>query len=436
MKSSACKLLDTAVRKSNRIKCFGHSMFPILLHEDVVYFKNVSFEDIHVNDIIIVKTNRTYVTHRVIYIGKNHLITKGDNNQNVDPLTRKENIIGKVYKIKRNEKFLHPDTIYLLQSTRYFDAITKCIQNLNEKKVPYVLLKGLILHLYFSKSHPRRRYLDYDILVRYEDFHTIEKILRALGYSKRDDSISPLQKSLLDKPIEVTFIQDDPNFPIAVDIHFEPVFMMTQIGRLDELYKQANIDEMRKCFFKEKEIIRIHNFSYQILSSSHLIVYLALHFFHHNFIGIHRLELLDAVIRKIPPNNKRVIWTETIQFIHDFQLESFVYGSFITLRKYFQTPLPKNFMSAFSPKRRQKAYVHTYFRSSSVFESWGRLREGKQLFINLFRLSPSPLLLKVRVFLKPIVIYMVLWSIYAVISRAILFKIKTWKKALEVLINQ
>lgn len=424
MKSSARKLIDTAVRKSKHMKCFGHSMFPILLHEDVVYFKKIAFGDICVNDVIIVKTNRTYVTHRVIYIGKNHLITKGDNNQNVDPLTRKENIVGKVYKIKRNGKFLHPDTIYLLQSTRYFDAITKCIQKLNEKKVSYVLLKGLILHLYFSKTHPRRRYLDYDILVRYEDFHTIEKILLALGYSKKDDSISPLQKSLLDKPIEVTFVRDDPNFPIAVDIHFEPVFMMTQIGRLDELYKQTNIDDMGRRFFEKRQTIRIHHSSFQILSTSHLIGYLALHFFHHNFKGIHRLELLDAVIRKIPPNNKKVIWIETIQFIRDFQLESFVYGSFITLRKYFQTPLPKKFIIAITPKRGQKTYIQNHFQSSSVFESWGRLKEGKQLFTNLFHLSPSPLLFKIRVFLKPIVMYMILWSVYAAISQKILTKIK------------
>ena len=421
MKSSVSNLLDTAIRKSDHIKCFGHSMFPVLHHEDVVYFKKINFADIQVNDIVIAKINRTYITHRVIYKGKNHLITKGDNNPSVDPITKSKNIVGRVYQIKRKRKLLHPDTIYLSQSTQYFDAITKCIHQLNHQNIPYVLLKGLILHLYYTNAHPRRRYLDYDILVDYKDHKKIDHILTQLGYVKKDDSMSSFQRRLLDKPIEVTYVKESSTFPIAVDIHFEPVFMMTQIGRLDELYDQKKIAALGELFLKNRRIVKVHNFSYHILSTAHLVAYLALHFFHHNFRGTHRLELLDAVIRKIPLKKHPEEWSEVSSLIQDFHLDGFVYGSFVTLRQYFHTPFPKSFLQNLHIPPCQIQYAQHYLKQNTVFEIKSRAQEGKQLFTNLFYLSPKPWVTKIWVFTKPIVVYMIILSAYSKISLSFLY---------------
>gem|GEM_PF-915449 len=406
-----------APHKANYIKCCGNSMTPILLHEDVVYFKKITFAQIDINDIIIAKSKSTYITHRVIFKGKKHLITKGDNNFQIDPFVYPKNIVGRVHQIKRNGKLFHPDTMYLMQSTQYFEAIKICISELNKQNIPYVLLKGLILHLYYSKTHPRRRYADYDILIEQKNYQKVDQILRRLGYKKRDNSISPFQKKMMNTPVEVTYIanlnQNNPLFQVAVDVHFEPVFMMTQITRLDELYEQEDIDKLGALFFKKSRTVTIHGFGYNILSPEHLIVYLALHFFHHNFRGIHRIELLDKIIQKVPKRDTEQVWDEVATILNDFQLSGFVYGSFLTMQTYFKTEIPHSFFSHLQMKSSQIVYTRSYLRHNSVFDIKTRTEEGTQLFRNLFFLSPKTFASRVRVFFKPIVIYMVLWSMYS-----------------------
>ena len=421
MKSSAVKFIDTALRKTNRIKCFGNSMAPILLHEDVVYYRKILFSHININDIVIAKDKSNYITHRVIFKGKNYIITKGDNNFKIDPLIYSKNIIGRVYQVKRNDQFIHPDTMYLLQSTQYFEAINDCISELNKHNIPYVLLKGLILHLYYSKTHPRRQYTDFDILVKLNDYQVIDQILTHLGYTIKDDSISSLQKRMLDKSIEVTYVKKSASFfPIAIDVHFEPVFMMTQIGTLDALYEQKNIDELGDLFLNNQQVVTLHNSPYQILSPVHLVVYLALHFFHHNYRGIHRLDLLNAVIKNISRHKKRAVWKEAADLILKYQLENYAYGSYVILQKYFKTPIPKTFLKEIAPSKKIIRYINQHFKKNDVFETEPRSAEGTQLFQNLFYLSPKPLMTRLLVFLKPIVIYMIVWAIYSKMRRRFL----------------
>ena len=96
--------------KSAFSTCSGPSMYPTLRNGDgLVLGKFKSFDEIIVGDII------TYphpdpaksfdVVHRIIKIEKEGVITRGDNNNKVDPyLVRFEDIKGKVKAVKRNNK--------------------------------------------------------------------------------------------------------------------------------------------------------------------------------------------------------------------------------------------------------------------------------------------------------------------------------------------
>ena len=56
-------------------------------------------KDYKVGDIVTYKNNNVYVTHRIIKIDGNKVITKGDANNTSDPLFNKNKIIGKfIYK--------------------------------------------------------------------------------------------------------------------------------------------------------------------------------------------------------------------------------------------------------------------------------------------------------------------------------------------------
>jgi len=65
---------------------------------------------------------------------------------------------------------------------------------------------------------------------------------------------------------------------------------------LESLYPQVFIDRLTDKFLKNKRIVKIQNESFPILSNGNLILYLALHFFHHNFRGTFRLEFLHKIM--------------------------------------------------------------------------------------------------------------------------------------------
>jgi signal peptidase len=56
------------------------------------------------NDIITYKSNLSFITHRIIKIDENEIITKGDNNNSEDEPIKKENVIGKVVYIIKDIK--------------------------------------------------------------------------------------------------------------------------------------------------------------------------------------------------------------------------------------------------------------------------------------------------------------------------------------------
>ncbi|MBI2022534.1 signal peptidase I, partial [Candidatus Daviesbacteria bacterium] len=204
-------------KTSLRTKTFGSSMLPFFKDGDIVQIKRIAFSKIKVNDFITFKKNNLFVTHRVIYIpakNTNYLITKGDNNPYSDGKIFPKDILGKVEKIERDNQIIDPESTYLFQSTLYFSQIQKVIKALNLKNIEYLILKGLPLHLYFEKIHPRRFYLDCDILISKKDLLAVKKIFDKLGYSLYDNSLSETHRKLKDKNPELTFTKLVNNFNI------------------------------------------------------------------------------------------------------------------------------------------------------------------------------------------------------------------------------
>ena len=162
------------------LKIKGISMLPVLFSEDIVYFNKTYFNRLKNNDVILVKKNHHYFTHRIIYKIKSYLITKGDNNLLSDGKIYPSQVIAKAIKIKRQGKTINIEDLYLFQSTLYFQEVVKIKKALEKENVDFVFLKGLPLHLFFESSHPKRIYADCDVLVDKKDFDKAEKILLAI----------------------------------------------------------------------------------------------------------------------------------------------------------------------------------------------------------------------------------------------------------------
>lgn len=386
-------------KKFFSLQADGESMLPLLHPKDQVFYEKVSFAKIKTNDLILVYKNNKPFTHRVIYKINQYLITKGDNNLESDGKIYPRQIIGKITSVKRKSKIIDPEMLYLIQSSLYFKEIVKIISAFEKNKVNYVFLKGLPVHLYYEKTHPRRIYQDADVLIDKKDFVVAKKILTNFGYKSVDSSLSLTQKKLKDKTVEISFYKLVNGFPVVFDIHLEPAFMMTQIGSLEALYPQKLINQLTEEFLKQKKKVIVNGSVFYFLSSIHLIIYLALHFFHHNFSGVFRLQFVDLILRK---NRKNYLNDgRLIDKIKKYHLENFVYPVFYLLKKYYQTPLP-HFMNF-------KNFIN--FKNLSIFNDDLRTSAGIKRFFLLFLLSPQPFYRKILVFFNPQVIYLMIFTL-------------------------
>jgi len=403
-------------------------MFPVLLNEDIVYLKKIRYPQLKVNDIITVKKFHKLFTHRIIFKTAKHLITKGDNNLTSDGKIYPRQIIGRVYQMKRKGKVINPENLYLVQSSLYFTEIVKIKKALEKEKIDFVFLKGLPLHLYYEGSHPRRIYADCDVLIVEKDYLKAKKILEKAGYKYHDDSYSKFHKILKNKQTEFSFYKNINKFPVLFDVHLEPVFMMNQLGELTELYPQVLVNRLTIEFLNSKQSITIQNEKFLLLNSYFLILYLALHFFHHNFRGSHRLELLDKVIRKAvlltsPQGNPYIpatpgVFLSLSEIITKYKLQNFVYPAFVLLKKLYKTPMPQDFLKSIQPSNFQLQYLSSIINHPSlVFDDEPRVKAGITRFKNLFFLSPNPWWGRLMIIFNTQVIYSVIWVIWRKFKR-------------------
>ncbi len=393
-------------RKRFTLKSFGNSMYPILQSGDILYYKNTRGNDICTNDIVMVRKGGRVLTHRLIYKKNKTIITKGDNNLISDGKIYPRNIIAKANKIKRNGQIFDFESLYLLQSTFYFQEIVKITNAFKKGKVNFVILKGLPLHLYYENNHPRRLYLDCDVLISKKEFSRGEIILLKEGYKKYESSLSSTQKKLKNKKTEISYYKIINGYPVVFDLHSETVFMMTQLGKLNVLYPQKFIDQLTDEFLKTKKEVVIQNEKFSILNSEFLILYLALHFFHHNFHGAFRLEFLDKVIRTSMLN--RESFNRLSLTIIKYRLQNFVYPVFLLLKKHYHTPLSTSFFRSIQPANHK---IMKHVLAINIFDDEARVIAGISRFKLLFLLSPRPIWIKSLVFINPQVIYSIFWVI-------------------------
>lgn len=93
------------VNKSNYFKMFGYSFFnvstgsmaPFINENDLIIIKDNN--NYQVGDVITYKENDSFVTHRIISIDDDNIITKGDANNAVDKVISKSSVIGMLIKV-------------------------------------------------------------------------------------------------------------------------------------------------------------------------------------------------------------------------------------------------------------------------------------------------------------------------------------------------
>lgn len=426
-------------KKYFTLKAEGFSMLPLLRQGDILFIRKIKFQLIKINDLIMAKNRKQFFTHRVIFKTQDlatfppprgspfghprgvlvaYLITKGDNNLQADRKITPKQILGKVYQIKRNGRIINLENFYLLQSTLYFQEIVKINEIFKKEKIDFVFLKGLPVHLFYERKHPSRIYADCDILIDKADFEKVEKIFVRNGFKKVDASYSSLHKLLKDKPTEISFFKKIHDFPILFDIHFEPVFLMNQLGKLDALYPEKFMRQLTSDFLQAKRTIKVQGEQFFILNSFNLILYLSLHLFHHNYRGIFRLHFLDQVIRF---RARELDLYKLISDINKYQVQNFVYPVYWFLQKYYMAPGAGMVLKSINIKPQELKYIKENILNINIFDNESRVRAGITRFKNIYHLSPSPLWKKLTIIFNLQIIYSVFWVGLTKLHRRIIF---------------
>jgi len=94
----------------NEISVAGRSMLPFFQPGDQVMITH-NQNNIKRGDVIVFRQNGKLTIHRVIYRKENQFITKGDNVSHYDLPVPSEQVLGRVFKVKRENQEYRIDTI-------------------------------------------------------------------------------------------------------------------------------------------------------------------------------------------------------------------------------------------------------------------------------------------------------------------------------------
>lgn len=387
------------------IRATGDSMYPILQDGDIIEYAQTPLSAININDIVLLLVNEKLITHRVIYKTKKTCVTRGDNNPTADHPIQRERALAKVVRFKRKGIWHGLQDIYFTQSFLYLNEIQKFAAILQLKKISHVFLKGVLISLRYEGAIPKRIYADCDILIDRKDRRETEKILNKLGYMLQTRILLSINKKNSEQLPEASYMKIIGGVPVIFDVHFEPVFLMTQLGGMNLLYPPKLLKQLGNDILYRRIKAHIKGNTYSLCSVPDQIVYLALHIFHHNYTDSVRYQLLDSVIRK---GATRKVWYDVEKTIITYHLQGYLYLVFILLDKYFKTPIPQSVISTIQPSLFKKSASTYLVKKKDIFSQDDRTKAGIERFILVFLLSPEPFWRKIFLIGHPTTIQLVL----------------------------
>lgn len=379
-------------------------MWPLLKPREVVTFKKTTLPEVKINDIVLAKNKGHYFVHRVVFKSGGIIVTRGDNNLKSDGIVK--SVIAKATGTKINGKIVDIDNIYFWQSSLYLQEIIKINRIFHRKKVDFVYLKGLPIHLYFEGRHPRRIYSDCDILIDENDLPRVEEILKKLRFKKILIPVANVGPVIKSAKGEMSFIKKVGNFPIIFDIHTEAVFTITKVGSLDALYPANLLKKLTAKLLDDKRFIAIGKDLFPILEPKLMIVYLALHLFNHQFKGPYRYLLLDTVIRK--SRLDVADWKRVSLIINHYRLNNFILPVFTILSEKFRTPIPDSLLNF--PSTVNRFWIKKLCQTN-IFDDDPSFESGIKRFFNLVTLSPNKFIKKLSIVLSGQIVFFIFWAL-------------------------
>ncbi len=287
--------METVNHKKFFLKTTGDSMLPIIHDNDFLF--NIKKSKYFLDDVVSFKSNLKSITHRITYINNSIFYSKGDNNlKNEGPLSISL-ILGKVEYVIRNKTKIPLSLIYRTIFDKYVFELSKINNELNQKKINFVYIKGPINHLYYKKEIPNYFYCDCDILINKKNFIFLKKILLKNKFKF---------KKTLNNANQFSFFKYNNKIAISLDIHIKPGIFFTSYGYFNKYFASKKyLNTLTNIFLKNRIFFNYSNSSFPLLNTESQLLYLYIHFYHHNFLGIEKIRLTQFIV-KITNLNKFV----------------------------------------------------------------------------------------------------------------------------------
>lgn len=95
-----------------RLEVISRSMYPMLRPGDKVVVQEIQPEALRTGDLVVIRKQDEFITHRLVGRVSNSYITKGDGWRHLDPPVLEDSILGAVVIIKRKDKDISLQTKY------------------------------------------------------------------------------------------------------------------------------------------------------------------------------------------------------------------------------------------------------------------------------------------------------------------------------------
>lgn len=216
--------------------------------------------------------------------------------------------------------------IYYANFTRNMlirEEMKKLLEIFNTEKIRTILLKGFFLAEKIYKNLALRPMTDIDILIKKEDFPKVNEILSSLGYSSIINSYH-----ILDNPFLYSATFSCQNHRVmdsfSIDLHWHILSSTWLMGFLSD-----GIDMRR--IWEQAEPIKIDNVDVLTLSPAHLLIFLSLHGFSHNF---ERIILLTDILETIIYHEDKLEWNKVKEEAQRLEVENILsYALYFTFQK-------------------------------------------------------------------------------------------------------
>jgi hypothetical protein len=192
------------------------------------------------------------------------------------------------------QNFARSADYYRLREIFYIEELKEVGSELNDRGLPFILLKGPALSLFVYPTKGLRDYADLDLLVRAEDLQAVRQCLEGKGYRE--------ERRVENEVVFNKFLggASTRSLNVLLELHLG----LLNLLNFPYYARVENIDLQQ--IWERTRVETIDGVAFRLLCPEDALIYGCLHFFyHHDFRGLRYFSDIDAMIRA---KKERIDW--------------------------------------------------------------------------------------------------------------------------------